>query len=98
MRHNLEIARLSDASSFSCTVQLVLFLVSHSVMADFKEKYKEIFNAFCRDNYLCGSGKNTSKTVNLDKAKRIRQVLRGENMDLYYPSFRFWVKKTTSYT
>ena len=36
----------------------------------------------------------TSETVSQDKAGKIKQVLKGENLDLHSPSFRFWVKKT----
>ena len=62
-------------------------------MAD-KETHKKLFNEFCIENSLSSSGKVTSKTVNQDKAERIKQVLRVEKLDLHSPSFRFWVKKT----
>ena len=70
-------------------------------MAEAKVMHRELFKAFCQQKYLTTPEKVSSKTVNEDKAKRIKQILRGENLgenlDLHSSSFRFWVKKTKKF-
>lgn len=59
-----------------------------------KDGHKILFARFCEESYFSNS---TSKTVNMDKAKRIKEVLRGEKMKMHSSSFKFWVRKTRKF-
>ena len=61
-----------------------------------KDGHKILFAKFCKENYFLNTG-STSKTVNMDKAKRIKEVLRGEKLEVHSPSFKFWVRKTKKF-
>ena len=54
-----------------------------------------IFEKFCRKRYVDKS-RRTSKTVNEEKAKRIRQAVKGEHSSTT-ASFRHWVNRTKKF-
>ena len=54
-----------------------------------------IFEKFCRNRYVDKS-RRTSKTVNKEKAKRIRQAVKGEHSSTT-ASFRHWVNRTKKF-
>ena len=57
-----------------------------------KEDHKKIvFKTFCNRRYY---GKGTSKTVTEEKAKTIRQAIKGEQGGSVTASFKHWVNRT----
>eukprot|EP00731_Ephydatia_muelleri_P013704 Em0007g1014a len=60
-----------------------------------KEEHRMIFEKFCRERYVDKS-RRTSKTVNEEKAKRIRQAVKGEHSSTT-ASFRHWVRRTKKF-
>ena len=67
-----------------------------STMEQAKGEHKKLFQEFCEKAFLenDGSKKCTSKTISEEKAVRIKEVLKGKKLEVYTPSFRFWVNKT----
>ena len=65
-------------------------------MEQAKGEHKKLFQEFCEKAFLDndGSKKCTSKTISEEKAVRIKEVLKGKKLEVYTPSFRFWVNKT----
>ena len=59
-----------------------------------KEEHRLIFEKFCRERYVDKS--RTSKTVSEEKAKRIRQTVKGEYSGVT-ASFRHWVNRTKKF-
>ena len=66
-------------------------------MNEAKASHKEVFDAFCQKNYLSTSEKVTSKTISLVKAEKVRQVVRGIQLECHSSSFKHWVKKTKKF-
>ena len=67
--------------------------VNTSIMS--KEEHRLIFEKFCRERYVDKS-RRTSKTVSEEKAKRIRQAVKGEYSGVT-ASFRHWVNRTKKF-
>ena len=61
-----------------------------------KEEHRLIFEKFCRERYVDKS-RRTSKTVSEEKAKRIRQAVKGEHSSGVTASFRHWVNRTKKF-
>ena len=59
-----------------------------------KEEHRRFFEAFCRERYY---DKGTSKTVTEEKAKRIRQAIKGEQDGSVIASFKHWVNRTKQF-
>lgn len=59
-----------------------------------KEDHREVFEKYCKDKYY---GNRTSKTVTEEKAKTIRQAIRGEQGGGVTASFKHWVNKTKQF-
>ena len=68
-------------------------------MEQAKGEHKKLFQEFCEKAFLDndGSKKCTSKTISEEKAVRIKEVLKGKKLEVYTPSFRFWVNKTKKF-
>ena len=66
-------------------------------MDEAKASHKEVFDTFCQKNYLSTSEKVTSKTISLVKAEKVRQVVRGIQLECHSSSFKHWVKKTKKF-
>ena len=54
------------------------------------ERHEELFEEFSLKNYFNSSSKN-SKTISKSKAEKIKDVIKGENLQNYSSSFKFWV-------
>lgn len=78
---------------------LAQHIIAMAKSQKFKSGHKQLFQKFCEDNYLEKESKPkvTSKTVSEEKAGRIKQVIRGEKLEVHSPSFKFWVKKTKKF-
>ena len=61
-----------------------------------KEEHRLILEKFCRERYVDKS-RRTSKTVSEEKAKRIRQAVKGEHSSGVTASFRHWVNRTKKF-
>jgi len=70
------------------------FLVAKIMLS--KGSHREVFEKFC-SKYLDLGKKNTSKTILDKKAKRIKGVLNGVQVDASN-SFKFWINKTKQFT
>ena len=81
MRNNLYIAQIPGTYPRG---------VNTSIMS--KEEHQLIFEKFCSERYADKS-RRTSKTVSEEKAKRIRQAVKGEHSGVT-ASFRHWVNRT----
>ena len=64
-----------------------------------KEEHRLIFEKFCCERYVAidKSGRRTSKTVSEEKAKRIRQAVKGEHSSGVTASFRHCVNRTKKF-
>ncbi len=58
-----------------------------------KKAHKDLVTKFCREAYLEKGSKVTSKTIEEGKAKKIKEVIKGEKSEVHSSSFKFWVKK-----
>ena len=59
-----------------------------------KKSTKDCFETFCKERYY---DKGTSKTVTEEKAKRIRQAIKGEQDGSVTASFKHWVNRTKQF-
>ena len=59
-----------------------------------KEDHRRLFETFCKERYY---GKGTSKTVTEEKAKTIRQAIKGEQGGSVTASFKHWVNRTEQF-
>jgi len=66
-------------------------------VSEAKSSHKELFHTFCQKNYLSTSEKVTSKTISLVKAEKIRQVVKGVQLEYHSSSFKHWVKKSKKF-
>ena len=64
-------------------------LMMDEAMDEAKASHKEVFDTFCQKNYLSTSEKVASKTISLEK---VRQVVRGIQLECHSSSFKHWVK------
>ena len=59
-----------------------------------KEDHTPLFETFCKERYY---GKGTSKTVTEEKAKAIRQAIKGEQGGSVTASFKHGVNRTKQF-
>ena len=59
-----------------------------------KEEHKRLFETFCKERYY---DKGTSKTVIEEKAKRIRQAIKGEQDGSVTASFKHWDNRSKQF-
>ena len=59
-----------------------------------KEDHRRLFETFCKERYY---GKGTSKTVSEEKAKTIRQAIKGEQGGSVTASFKHWANRTKQF-
>ena len=62
-----------------------------------EEEHRLIFEKFCRERYVADKSRRTSKTISEEKAKRIRQAVKGEHSSGVTASFRHWVNRTKKF-
>ena len=56
--------------------------------------HRRFFETFCKERYY---GKGTSEMVTEEKAKKIRQVIKGEQGGSITASFKHWVNRTKQF-
>ena len=67
-------------------------------MMSSKDSHREVFEKFCSNKYLDFGKKNTSKMISDKKAKRIKGVLNGVQVDASNSFFKVWINKTKRFT
>ena len=67
------------------------------VACTMSERHEELFEEFCLKHYSNSSSSKYSKTISKNKAEKIKDVIKGENLQNYSSCFKFWVCKTKQF-